>query len=86
MVITPLTNALYERNKVIEILYRGQVNLRFSRSSLYLAIGILDKLILKGFTFDKDNFELVSGSLLLICTKFNEVYPVTVKKLNKLMS
>ena len=25
---------------------------------------------------------MVAGSLLLVCTKFNEVYPVTVRKLN----
>jgi len=31
-----------------------------------------------------DNYELVAGSLLLACTKFNEVYPVTVRKLNLL--
>jgi hypothetical protein len=27
----------------------------------------------------------VAGALLLVCTKFNEVYPVTVRKLNMLM-
>jgi hypothetical protein len=31
-----------------------------------------------------ENWELVAGSILLIATKFNEVYPVTVRKLNAL--
>lgn len=85
-VISPLTKMLNERNRTIESLYRGQKNLHFCRSSLHLAIGVLDKLILRGFTFEEEECELVAGSLLLLCTKFNEVYPVTVRKINLLMN
>lgn len=45
---------------------------------------MLDKLLLKGLSLTEVNFELVSGSILLISTKFNEVYPITVRKLNLL--
>ena len=31
-----------------------------------------------------ENWELIVGSILLIATKFNEVYPVTIRKLNAL--
>jgi hypothetical protein len=33
-------------------------------------------------TLTQDNYELVAGSILLASTKFNEVYPVTIRKLN----
>lgn len=45
---------------------------------------MLDKLLLKGLSLTEVNFELVAGSILLISTKFNEVYPITVRKLNLL--
>jgi len=49
--ITPIIQALKQRNQVIESMYRAQQNLQFSRSSLFLGVGLLDKLILKGFCF-----------------------------------
>lgn len=73
---------LPQRNKSIEWLYRSQLNLHYSRSTMFLAVGLLDQLLVKGLLLTEDNFELVSGSLLLICSKFNEVYPVTIRKIN----
>lgn len=72
------------RSDCIEWLYRAESNLHFSRSTLFIALGLLDKLLVKGLVLTHENYELVAGSLLLACTKFNEVYPVTVRKLNLL--
>ena len=73
-----------KRIQCIDWLYRAQRNLQFSRSTLFIALGLLDKLLLKGLVLTQENYELVAGSLLLASTKFNEVYPVTVRKLNVL--
>lgn len=82
--ITPLTLCLLQRNRIIDLLYRGQKSFQFSRSSLHLAVGVLDKLICLGFPLSSSSPELLAGSLLLLATKFNEIYPVTFKKLNLL--
>jgi hypothetical protein len=72
------------RTTCVEWLYRAQRNLQFSRSTLFIALGLLDKLLLQGLALTHDNYELVAGSILLASTKFNEVYPVTIRKLNVL--
>jgi len=84
-IITPLIAVLSQRNNIIESIYKAQKSLSFSKSTLFLAIGILDKLICLDLPLNKENSDLICGSLLLLCTKFNEVYPVTIKKLNRLM-
>lgn len=83
-VLTPLTRVLPQRNAVIDWLFRAQKTLAFSRSTLFLAIALLDKLLAYGLGLTDSNFELVAGTLTLVMTKFNEVYPVTVRKLNAL--
>lgn len=82
--LTPLTRVLPQRNSAIDWLYRAQKTLTFSRSSLFLAIALLDKLLCLGIALTDSNFELLAGTLTLVVTKFNEVYPVTVRKLNAL--
>ena len=77
----PVSTCSY-RTSSVEWLYRAQKNLQFSRSTLFIALGLLDKLLFQGLTLNQDNYELVTGSILLASTKFNEVYPVTVRKLN----
>lgn len=72
------------RTSCVDWLYRAQRNLQFSRSTLFIALGLLDKLLLQGLLLTHDNYELVTGSILLASTKFNEVYPVTIRKLNVL--
>lgn len=72
------------RTLSVEWMYRAQRNLQFSRSTLFIALGLLDKLLLQGLVLTHDNYELVAGSILLASTKFNEVYPVTIRKLNLL--
>jgi hypothetical protein len=79
-----ITDSLPQRNLTIDWLYRAQNSLQFSRSSLFLGIALLDKLLTQGLPLSDQNCELTAGTILLIVTKFNEVYPVTVRKLNAL--
>ncbi len=72
------------RNCCVELLYRAQNSFRFSRSTLFLAFSLLDQLLQRGLSLTEQTHEVVAGALLLICTKFNEVYPLTVRKLNQL--
>jgi hypothetical protein len=53
--IGPLTKVLPQRNAIIDWIYNAQSVLSFSRSSLYLGIAILDKLIIKGFSLSEAN-------------------------------
>lgn len=82
--VGPLVKVLAQRNATINWLYHAQKTLKFSRSSLFLGIALLDKLLACGMSLTDSNYELVGGSLTLVATKFNEVYPVTVRKLNAL--
>jgi hypothetical protein len=84
--LTSLTKVLPQRNAVIDWIYRAQRALGFSRSSLFLGIALLDKLLSKGVPLTDANSELIGGTLTLLITKFNEVYPVTVRKLHALSS
>ena len=79
-----LTTHLTQRNQIIDWLYRAQYAINCSRSTLFLSIALLDKLITFGYVLNDQNCELIGGTILLIMTKFNEVYPVTVRKLNAL--
>lgn len=83
-VFAALNRVLPQRNAVIEWLYRAQKILGFSRSTLFLSIALLDKLIAHNLPPTDDNFETLAGTLLLLATKFNEVYPITVRKLQAL--
>ena len=51
----PQINPLASRNLTLEWLFNAQKVLRFSRSTLYLAIGLLDKLITRGITLSDSN-------------------------------
>lgn len=73
-----------KRSTCVELLYRAEANLHFSRSTLFLSISMLDQLLVRGLSLTEETFEVVAGAILLVCTKFNEVYPVTVRKLNLL--
>ena len=82
--LSPPLPASSMRTSCVEWLYRAQRNLQFSRSTLFIALSLLDQLLLQGLVLTHDNHELVTGSVLLASTKFNEVYPVTIRKLNVL--
>lgn len=55
-VLAPLTNVLTQRNAVIEWVYRAQKTTGFSRSSLFLAIALLDKLLVNGLSLNDSNW------------------------------
>lgn len=84
--VDPLMKVLVQRNAVIDWIYRAQRTLSFSRSSLFLGIALLDKLLINGMPLNDSNYELIGGTLTLLITKFNEVYPVTVRTLQALSS
>lgn len=73
------------RNTAIEWMYRAQAITQFDQVTLLMAISLLDKLLLQGFSLNKHNLELVSATLTLICTKFNEIYPISIRRLNSLL-
>ena len=60
----PTGPALALRNKCIDWLYAVD-------RTLYFAVGLLDKIISRNFSLDRNNWEVVAGSLLLLATKFN---------------
>ena len=70
------------RMKCIEWLYTIDRSLYIARSTLFLAIGLLDKIIARKFAISDSNYQVVAGSLLLLSTKFNEVYPISTAKLS----
>ena len=51
-----LSKVLPQRNYVIDWLYRAQRTLSFSRSSMFLGIALLDKLITFGVPLTDTNF------------------------------
>ena len=76
--------SLPQRNATIDWLFRAQSTLNFSRSTLFLGIALLDKLLTLRMPLEDESCELMGATILLIVTKFNEVYPVTVRRLNAL--
>lgn len=42
----------------------------------------MDILIHKGFNQIVEDYQLASAALILMATKYNEVYPVTIDQLN----
>lgn len=79
-----LTSGLPQRNTVIDWLYRSQLLLHYSRSTLFMAISLLDKLLIRDWPLNDCSLDLLGATLLLLSTKFNEVYPVSFRKLNAL--
>lgn len=53
--LAPLTRVLAQRNFTIDWLYRAQQTLKFSRSSLFLGIALLDKLLVNGLALTEAN-------------------------------
>lgn len=60
---------------------------KFRKDTLFLAIKIMD-LVIKSQSvnlFNDQEVELTSACLILISTKFNEVYPVSLEQLNLIL-
>ena len=58
---------------------RKKINI--SKSSLYLAVSYLGKLVKLGFTLNEDNYWKVAACLVLISAKMNEIYPPKMSSL-----
>lgn len=62
---------------------------KFKKDTLFLAIEMMDKVIVdqrESVKLCSENYEIVSACLVLLATKYNEVYPVTIDQLNILMA
>lgn len=66
-------------------LYRAQRALKTNRSTLFLAISLLDRLIIRNFRIREDSFEFICGILMIISAKFNEIYPPSLRKVRSLV-
>jgi hypothetical protein len=74
------------RLKIIDWLIRAQLLLKMSRVTFFLAISMLDRLILRHYPLNDETHELVAGSLIMTAAKFNEVNPPSPRKLNQLLT
>ena len=59
---------------------------KFKKDTLFLALAMMDRVIVEGYDLNEGNYELTSACLVLLTTKYNEVYPVTIDQLNLLMA
>lgn len=57
----------------------------FNKDTLFLAIHILDQLIEMNFEGLYEDFEIIGGVLVLLTTKYNEVYPVSIDQICMVM-
>ena len=73
------------RESSINFMFKACSKYRFRKDTLFLAIRLMDILIEKKFNPLILEAQLVSACLILIATKFNEVYPVTIDQLTLIM-
>lgn len=70
---------------MITWLYRAQQAFKTNRSTLFLAISMLDRLITTNFQLKEETHELVCGTIIMISAKFNEIYPPRMTKVYSLI-
>lgn len=51
------------------------------KSTIYLAISYLHRLIKFGFNLNEENYEKVGAALILLSAKMNEIYPPKMSSL-----
>ena len=73
--ITPNTRSI-----LVDWIIQVQHHLKMCQETLYLAVGILDK-VLHRRDVDTDKLQLVGVTALLVASKLEEYYPVDIKKL-----
>lgn len=49
------------------------------------SIALLDRLIIMNFPLNSKTQELLAATLVLLSTKMNEIYPISVRRLNSLL-
>jgi len=70
------------RETSIQMMLRLSSKYNFKRDTLFLAIHILDLLIESRFKDPLEDPEMLGGVLILLTTKYNEVYPVVIDQVN----
>lgn len=70
------------RDNSIQFMIKSCGKYKFRKDTLFLAIKIMDSLIQEGFNPIVEDYQLASTALILIATKYNEVYPVTIDQMN----
>ena len=68
------------RSILVDWIIQVQHHLKLCQETLYLAVGILDK-VLHRRDVDTDKLQLVGVTALLVASKLEEYYPVDIKKL-----
>lgn len=60
-----------------------QVHMKFKllTETLFITVNIIDRFLSVCMGIEKDQFQLIGVSALLIATKYEEIYPPTVKDL-----
>lgn len=73
------------RESSINFMLKACSKYKFRKDTLFLGIKLMDILIEKRFGPLIMEAQLVSACLILIATKYNEVYPVTIDQLTLIM-
>jgi hypothetical protein len=55
---------------------------KFKKDTLFLAIKIMDSLVEEKIELITHDPQLLAGTLIVLATKYNEVYPVTIDQIN----
>lgn len=72
------------REHVIAFLVKACDKYNFSKDTLFLALKIMDLLLESNFNPIHQDQQLTAASLVILTTKYNQVYPVTIDKINLL--
>lgn len=78
----PQGSTLGLRVKCLDWLNTVDKDLYIARSTLSLAFELLDRFILSSFSLEESTFEVVAGTVLLLSTKFNEIYAISADELS----
>ncbi len=70
------------REQSIEFLWKACAKYNFKKDTLFLAIKMMDILIQDNFKQFFQDPQLTAASLVILTTKYNEVYPVTIDQIN----
>lgn len=70
------------RESSIDFMLKACAKYQFKKDTFFLAIKIMDMLIKESFEPFFDDFQLIAASLVLLATKYNEVFPVTIDQIN----
>ena len=70
------------REASIEMMLKLRSKYSFKDDTFFIGVHILDLLISMQFEDPFEDSELIGGVLILLATKYNEVYPVVIDQIN----